>query len=64
MTINIYNQSKVIEGGWVEGDAWFGLVESSKLPFAFLARFIEEYNSLRTKSLRVIYLMLHESMSG
>ena len=39
-------------------------MNSYELPFAFLAPFIEEYNSLRTKSLHVIYLMLDESMLG
>ena len=47
---------------WVEKKYWD--VNSSELPFDFLAPFIAQYNSLRTKTLRVIYLMLDESMSG
>jgi hypothetical protein len=47
---------------WAEKNYWD--VNSAELPFDFLAPFVKEYNSLRTKSIRVIYLMLEESMSG
>ena len=47
---------------WAEKKYWD--VNSAEFPFDFLAPFVKEYNSLRTKSICVIYLMLDESMSG
>ncbi len=47
---------------WAEKKYWD--VNPAELPFDFLSPFVKEYNSLRTKSIRVIYLMLDESMSG
>jgi hypothetical protein len=47
---------------WAEKKFWD--INPAELPFDFLAPFIKEYNSLRTTSIRVIYLMLDESMSG
>ena len=47
---------------WAEKTYWD--VNPAELPFDFLSPFVKEYNSLRTKSIRVIYLMLDKSMSG
>ncbi len=47
---------------WADRKYWD--VNRAELPFDFLAPFIGEYNGLRTQVLRVIYLVLDESMSG
>ncbi len=47
---------------WADRKYWD--VERGLLPFDFITPFVDEYNSIRKKAIRVMYLMLDESMSG
>ena len=47
---------------WADKKYWD--VNRVELPFDFPLPFIEKYNGLRTEAIRVIYLILDESMSG
>ncbi len=47
---------------WAEMKYWD--VNRGDLPFDFIAPFLDEYNGARRNVLRVVYLMLDESMSG
>ena len=47
---------------WADRKYWD--VERGLLPFDFITPFVNEYNHLRKKVIRVMYLMLDESMSG
>ena len=47
---------------WADKKYWD--VNRGDLPFDFIAPFLDEYNGARRNVLRVVYLMLDESMSG
>ena len=47
---------------WSDEKYWY--VNKKDLPFDFIQPFIDEYCGMRNKILRVVYLMLDESMSG